>query len=279
MFWDMHNTEFCSDQVTVSLEFLPFPRMHIWGLCLGVKKNGISQTPLKSLKQWGGSSRMGYHASKTSLAVTWLLSHQCHWVCSPDVPFVASGRTKARCTLAVHLSVVLVTVDHPSLPKLHPRTISGLFYFPLPWCSFHAHFHPHWAPSWAFRLSDLHVLGSLPRAATFSHMKMTSNRHQFQFLLQTLTGISNSLLNTNALGSSHFIHYGPFPKFIALGMATLSPATQMRQQDLSGALSLLFPPISTKSIIWSLFSIPSALFLTYLFFGLLQMTLYQTSYL
>lgn len=25
MFWDMRNTAFCSDQVTVSLEFLPFP--------------------------------------------------------------------------------------------------------------------------------------------------------------------------------------------------------------------------------------------------------------
>lgn len=150
-------------------------------------------------------------------------------------PIVTGGMTKARRTLAVHLSIVLATADHPSLPKLHPRTknfkkamhVKNKRKKP---CMFLPPTGHHPGPL----LTGLHVLGSLPWAATFSHMKMTSNlHHQFQFQ----TRISNSPLNTNALGSSHFIHYGPFPKFIALGMATLSPDTQMRQQDLSGALS------------------------------------------
>lgn len=51
MFWDMHNSHPALTR-SVSLAFLPFPRMYVRGLCLRVKKNGISHTPLESLKQW-----------------------------------------------------------------------------------------------------------------------------------------------------------------------------------------------------------------------------------
>lgn len=199
----MYNTAFCSEQVTISLEFLPFPRiLELEGSALEWKRMEFFRL---HWSHWSSeeSSRMGYHASKTSPTVIRLLPHQCPWTCSPAVSLWPL-EWPHRCTLPIHLAnSSLCSTVHcwpPLLTKAHPVFTPGQFLgssTPLhpgvPFTHISTSLHPgvpfmHISTLLSTilvlsSLTGLHALGLLPRVVT-SLMKMTYNHyHHFQFLL------------------------------------------------------------------------------------------------
>lgn len=130
----MHNTAFCSEQVTISLEFLPFPQSILEGSALELKRMEFFRL---HWSHWSSeeSSRMGYHASKTSPTVIRLLPHQCHWTCSPAVSLWPL-EWPHRCTLPIHLAnYSLCSTVHcwpPLLTRAHPVLLQDNFWVLLP---------------------------------------------------------------------------------------------------------------------------------------------------